>query len=161
MPTAFATIEDVHRWVQTPIEPDTTPSDTDAQAFLDDRAAQLIVLCNRFGVTVDPNNPTTFAQPPGLARMLNTANCMGAALDFTMAQVFGLAPAHTERLTFFAARWRDLTGLWDGITSKQNLGDVAVGTIEILLRGGLARFAPDADDVPVEPSFPIKMEDKH
>src|SRR5882672_4100368 len=154
MATAFATIADVVRMTQVPpFDGSTTPTATQVQAFLDARAGQLITLCYRFGVSVDPNSPP--ATPAGLAVQLLEANAAGAALDATMAAVFGAQPAHTEKIQYLGALWRQYTGLWDGITPQQNLGNMAVGTIEIQLRGGLA-FAERIDGKAVVPSFPVE-----
>lgn len=68
--------------------------------------------------------------------MLIEANAIGAALDFTLAQVFGQTPAATERIPALASLWRQYTGLWDGISPSWIRGE---GYIEMLIKGTLAQ----------------------
>jgi hypothetical protein len=100
---AFCAETDIERWLQESISSTTKPSDTEAAAFAVSRAALLMAVCEKYGVTT---TPTTITAGSRLLNILRDCNAIGAALDYTTAQSFGVMPSRTDRISAFDALWR-------------------------------------------------------
>lgn len=131
MATSYCTVADIATKIGTPITASTKPTSTEAQSMADKRASVLSALCYRFGVNTSPD----VIQAGDLKNILIEANTIGAALDYTLAQLFGLTPTQTDRIPTLASMWRQYTGLWDGISPSWIRGE---GYIELLIKGTLA-----------------------
>lgn len=126
---AFCSEADIERWLQQAISASSAPSDTQAAAFAEARAALLMSLCARYGFTATPGAVTGRIED-----MLRESNAIGAAMDYTIAQSFGSQPTRTERAEV-------LLGLWNGYFGYDNSTGHILGTLEYELRGNLASLA--------------------
>lgn len=132
---AFCAESDIERWVQTAIDSTTSPSDTEAAAFAEARAATIMSLCAGWGFTVTPSTVTAGSR---IEDMLREANAIGAALDYTIAQQFGNSPSKSDRA-------EALMQLWQGFVGDQKPGMTTrlVGSLETEIRGNLASLSTD------------------
>ena len=120
---AFCSEADIERWTQAAITSSTRPSDTEAAAFAESRAAVLMSLCASWGFSV---TPATVTSGSIIEDLLREANAIGAALDFTVAQTLGKAPSKSDRAAALEMLWLDYVG---GSLSKK------LGYLEIEVTG--------------------------
>jgi len=79
---AFCSESDIERWINASITATTSPTDTEAGAFAESRAARLMALTARLGYAVTPASVTAASI---LEDLLREANAIGAALDYLRA----------------------------------------------------------------------------
>ncbi len=129
---AFCAETDMERWIQQAITSSSSPSSTEAAGFAESRAAVLMSFCAAKGFTVTPSTVTANSR---IEDILRDANCIGAALDYTIAQSFRSGPSRTERIPELLGRWNEY------------LGDPAKpevpGVLEMEIRGNLASLSTD------------------
>jgi len=99
---AFCAETDIERWIQTAIDATTKPNDSETAAFAESRAAILMALCAAWGYTVTSATVTAGSR---LEDLLREANAIGAALDYTVAQQFRVAPNTSERAQTLQTLW--------------------------------------------------------
>lgn len=125
---AFCAETDIERWLQQPITASTKPTDAEATAFAESRAAALMVLCAVRGY---PTTPATVTSGSRLEDLLRDANAIGAALDYRMAQAFGTNAAKaTEQIEHLRRLWQDYYGTDDSPTASGHV----LGFIELELQ---------------------------
>ncbi len=98
----FCAETDIERRIQQTISATSTPSDTAATAFAEERAAVLMSLCARLGFTV---TPTTITAGSRLEDLLRAANAIGAAKDFLLAQQTGIAGELPDSIAAWDDEW--------------------------------------------------------
>ncbi len=129
---AFCAETDMERWIQQTIDGTTRPSATEAAGFAESRAAVLMSFCAAKGFTVTPSTVTANSR---MEDLLRDANCIGASLDYTIAQSFKSGPLRTERIPELLGRWQEY------------LGDPAkpdvMGVLEMEIRGNLSSLSTD------------------
>lgn len=128
---AFCAESDIERWLQQTISSTTAPDDTETAGFAETRAAILMSICARFGLTITPSTVTSGSR---LEDILREANAIGAAMDYTMAQQFGKAVSLSDRW----ARLRDLWMEYVGTPTDSN-----PGYLILEVQGNLASLATD------------------
>jgi hypothetical protein len=104
---AFCAESDIERWIQTSIDATSRPNDTEAAAFAESRAAVLMTLCAKWGLTITPSTVTAGSR---LEDLLREANAIGAALDYTVAQQFAYQPSKSDRAIMLQSRWIEYVG---------------------------------------------------
>ena len=104
---AFCAETDIERWTQTLIDGTTTPNDTQAAGFAQNRANILMSLCSGWGFSVTPQTVTNGSRVQSLLR---EANAIGAALDYTLAQQLRVSPSVSDRVNLFQAMWDQYVG---------------------------------------------------
>lgn len=102
---AFCAESDIEMWLQQGIDSTTNPDDTEAAAFAESRAAILMALLSKWGVTVTPSTVTAGSV---LEDLLRRANSIGAALDYTVAQQLAYRPNVSDRAERFQILWDQL-----------------------------------------------------
>lgn len=117
---AFCALTDVERWLQQTIDVTTNPDENQTAAFAESRAAILMSLCASLGFAVTPSTVTAGSR---LQTILRDANAIGAALDYTVAQILSIQPSKSDRFELFRQLWLDYVG------GRTALGIIA-GTIE-------------------------------
>lgn len=140
---AYCAETDIERWLQQAISGTTNPSDTEAAGFAESRASILTSLVNGWGYAVTPSTVTAGSV---LEDLLREANAIGAALDYTIAQVFGRSPSRTDRVEALQALWEQYVG-----TEK------TVGYLQQEVRKNLASLASDhilSGDTQADPTAP-------
>lgn len=159
---AFCAETDIERWLQQSITGTTQPSDTEATAFAESRAAVLMALCARLG---NPVTPPTVTAGSRLEDLLREANSIGAALDYTIAQTFKTGASKTDRIVTLISAWSAYAGgPQEGFVTER------IGYIEYEIRGNLASLAtshtlsgdttPRADDgAPQDAGLQVRMTD--
>ena len=130
---AFCAESDIERWLQHPISSSSKPNDTEAAAFAEARAAQLMTLCASLGFTV---TPSTVVAGSRLEDLLREANAIGAALDWSVASFFSESPNASDRA-------ETLQTLWDQYFGEHFTGAAraALGTIALEVRSNLASLS--------------------
>src|SRR3972149_9016362 len=119
---AFCSEADIERWLQQAISASSKPTDDEAAAFAESRAAILMSLCARLGFAV---TPATVESGSRLQDLLREANAIGAAMDFTIAQFFAEAPSKSDRA-------EELNALWNRYVGEPTLGPArAIGYLGV------------------------------
>jgi hypothetical protein len=104
---AFCAESDVERYLLQPIDTTTKPNDTTVAGWAQGRADALESLCAGLGLAITPSTVTAGSRLEGLLR---EANAIGAAMDATVAQVFGTAGAKTDKAEALQAKWVEYYG---------------------------------------------------
>lgn len=151
---AFCAETDVERWINAGISSSTSPSDTDATAWAESRAAVLMSVCAKLGYAVTPSTVTAGSR---LEDMLREANAIGAALDYLTAQTRALAPfdAGRGRLGAFRDMWESYVGHYSesgtwipGLLSDEISGNlISLSTDHILSGDTAAASTSQATDI--------------
>lgn len=153
---AFCAETDVERWLQKAIDTTTNPDDVDTAAFAVNRAAVLMSLCAGLGY---PVTPLTVPAGSTLKTMLRDANAIGAALDYTAAEILGQAPSKSERFEYFRQLWISYVGGQQPGSAVNVVGTIAMeikanlaslGTDHILSGDTLAAAATQPTDIGIE-----------
>jgi len=132
---AFCSESDIERWLQQGIDSSTSPSSTEAAAFAESRAAVLMSLCAGLGYSVTPSMVTSGSR---LQDMLRDANAIGAALDYTAAQILSVQPSKSDRFEYFTKLWTDYVG-----GPQSGFVTEIVGRIEKEIKANLVSLATD------------------
>lgn len=115
---AFCAETDVETWTQTAIDATTEPSDSEAAQFAEHRADMLVAICASAGYSVTPATVTAGSVIEGLLRR---ANAIGTALDYTVAQQFGVGrPNLSERVERYQILWNET--VFGTLVGKQMIG---------------------------------------
>ena len=129
---AFCSEADIERWIQQAISASSKPTDDEAAAFAESRAALLMSLCARLGFAV---TPASIESGSRLQDLLREANAIGAAMDITIAQFFTEAPSKSDRA-------EELNALWNRYVGEPTLGPArAIGYLELEIRANLSSLA--------------------
>ncbi len=129
---AFCGEADIERWVQTEIDANSKPDDTEATGFAETRAAQLMSLMAKLGHALEPADVVAGSR---LEDLLRRANAVGAALDYTVAQQYAYKPSLSNRVEWLQGLWVEAVG--DG--KEKGLK----GYIENEIRGNLVSLSTD------------------
>jgi hypothetical protein len=105
--SAFCSEADIERWVQTSIDSNSDPNDSETAGFAEARASLLQSMCLARGTSVTPMTVTNGSR---IQDILREANAIGAALDYTIAQTFAVSPSKTDRIGTLQAMWEQYTG---------------------------------------------------
>lgn len=132
---AFCSESDVERWLQYAIDSTTNPNDLETAAFAESKAGVLMSLCGRLGY---PVTPATVPNGSIIKTLLRDANAVGAALDYTVAQILGVSPSKTDRFDYLLQRWIEYVG-----GTQPGFVTEAVGLIEKEISVNLVSFGTD------------------
>jgi hypothetical protein len=121
---AFCSEADVERRINAPITSTTSPSDTETAAYCQGRAGILMSLCAGLG---NPVTPSTVTAGSRLESLLRTANEVGGALDYLMAQTRSSTPFKVgeDRLAFLRDMWDEFVGGHPGGVTTEIVGIIA------------------------------------
>ena len=104
---AFCAESDVERYLLQPIDTPTKPNDTQVATWAEGRAAALMSLMAGLGSAITPSTVTAGSR---LEKLLREGNAVGAALDATIAQVFGTSASKTDKAEALLNLWVDYYG---------------------------------------------------
>lgn len=104
---AFCAESDVERYLLQPIDGTTKPSDTQVASWAEGGAAALMSLMAGLGSSI---TPTTVTAGSRLEKLLREANAIKAALDATVAQVFGTSASKTDKAQALLEMWESYYG---------------------------------------------------
>lgn len=157
---AFCSLSDMQRWTQTTISPSTNPTDTDAAGFAQNRANILMALTAGWGYSITPG---TVPFGSRVQSLLREANCIGAALDYTLAQQFRQSPSLSDRPRLLQEMWNQYVGR-EGAPGSP-MAHIP-GYLEIEVKMNLSSLATDyilsgdtlpPDDVDAPQALPIMV----
>jgi len=134
---AFCSESDIERWTQILIDGTTSPNDTQAAGFAQNRANILMSMCSGWGFSV---TPATVAAGSRAQSLLREANAIGAALDYTLAQQLRMSPSTSDRVGLLQAMWDQYVGR-EGAPGSP-MAHIP-GYLEIEIRMNLSSLATD------------------
>lgn len=157
---AFCAESDVERWLQYVIDGTTNPNDLETAAFAESKAGVLMSLCGRLGY---PVTPATVPNGSIIKTLLRDANAIGAALDYTVAQILGVSPSKTDRFDYFQQKWIEYVGGAQpgfvtetvGLIEKEIAGNLATLASNHILSGDTS--APASDGAPQDAGITLGM----
>ena len=157
---AFCAETDVERYLLQTIDSTTKPNDTQVAGWAQGRADALESLMAGLGAAVTPSTVTAGSRLEGLLR---EANAVGAALDATIAQVFGTSGSKTDKAEALLALWESyygkyVAGEWTpGIIGMEiQQSTVSLATSHVLSGDTTARASENA---PQDVGLQIRMSD--